>query len=55
MESAILRGMGDIRPAKVAVDASPEGGSNDHAEIVRRLEDLGYTVRSDLNMVYARL
>jgi FkbM family methyltransferase len=54
MESQILSGMADSRPAKVAVDASPEGGSDDRAAITRRLRSLGYTVRMDLNMIYGR-
>jgi FkbM family methyltransferase len=55
MEIAILEGMKDVRPAKIAVDASPEGGSDDRQEIRALLEQRGYTVREDLKMVYARL
>ena len=55
MESAILAGMEEFRPAKVVVDASPEGGSDDRAAIARRLKSLGYAIRTDLNMIYGRL
>lgn len=55
LESKILQGLDTTRPAKVAVDASPEGGSDDRARITRRLKSLGYAVRSDLNMIYGRL
>jgi FkbM family methyltransferase len=55
MESSILQGMKEIRPAKVAVDGSPEGGSDDRARIEGQLESLGYEVRTDQNMIYARL
>jgi hypothetical protein len=55
MESAILAGMKEIRPAKVAVDAGPEGGSDDRAAIASRLKSFGYTIRTDLNMIYGRL
>jgi FkbM family methyltransferase len=54
MEDKILSGMAEFRPAKVAVDASPEGGSDNRATIARRLRYLGYTVRTDLNMIYGR-
>ncbi len=55
MESKILAGMEEFRPAKVAVDASPEGGSDNRAAIAKRLRSLDYTVRTDLNMIYGRL
>lgn len=54
MESAILTGMQKIRPLKIAVDGSPEGGSDERVAIVNRLQELGYLVRIDRNMVYAQ-
>lgn len=55
MEQQILVGMSQRRPAKLAVDGSPEGGSDDRDAIVRHLQSLGYNVRTDINMIYARL
>ncbi len=55
MESSILAGMEEVRPAKVVIDASPEGGSDDRDAIAKRLKALGYTIRTDLNMIYSRL
>jgi FkbM family methyltransferase len=54
-ELAILRGMGDIRPDKIAIDGSPEGGC-DHRSLLRStLAEFGYEVRADRNMIYGRL
>jgi FkbM family methyltransferase len=55
LEAQILDGMSSMRPAKIAVDASPEGGSDDRREIYSRLRGLGYEVRVDMNMIYGKL
>jgi hypothetical protein len=52
MEGEILEGMKTLRPRKIAVDASPEGGRHNRAIIVNRLRALHYEVRVDMNMVY---
>lgn len=55
LEAQILDGMSSVRPAKIAVDASPEGGSDDRRAICSRLRRLGYEVRTDMNMIYGKL
>lgn len=55
MELQVLQGLGETRPAKVAVDGSREGGSNDRRLIDAYLRKRGYTVRRDINMIYGRL
>ncbi|MBO0885548.1 MAG: FkbM family methyltransferase [Mycobacterium sp.] len=54
-ELAILRGMGDVRPVKIAIDGSPEGGSDDRPRLCSTLAEFGYDVRTDRNMFYGRL
>jgi FkbM family methyltransferase len=55
LETQVLEGMQHTRPAKVVVDASPEGGSDDRDRILDQLRALGYETRLDLNMIYGRL
>jgi hypothetical protein len=54
LEEEIIAGMEHLRPRKIAVDASPEGGADAREAIVARLQVLGYVVSSDSNMVYGR-
>lgn len=55
VEPEILDGLGECRPAKIAVDASPErDGEAAVAACVNRLSALGYEVRLDNQIVFGR-
>ena len=55
-ELDILKGIGDLKIKKISVDASDEGGIlNNCQRINKKLENLGYFVTREVNMLYAEL
>lgn len=55
-EPEVLAGFGDIYPRKIAIDCSPERGEISPAVACQALlEERGYEVRQDENILFARL
>lgn len=53
-EPEVVAGFGNNRPEKISIDAGPEReGKPTDAEVVNRLEDMGYETRSVDGMVFA--
>jgi FkbM family methyltransferase len=55
VELEVLQGLGDVRPAKVAVDVSPErDGTSPAEQITALLAGWGYDTRQRANVLFAR-
>ena len=53
-EVEVIRGLGDLRPPKIAIDVSAErGGESPQAEIVSLLQPLGYQFVRKRNVLFA--
>ena len=56
MELEVFDGLGGLRPAKFAIDVSPEREGESPAEAFRdRFECLGYEVQQRAHVMFARL
>lgn len=55
LELPILRSLGSARISKIAIDASPENGTDDKQSLRVLLQSLGYVVHQDANMIYGRM
>lgn len=55
VEIEVFDGLGALRPAKIAIDVSPERNGESPAEILQqKLESIGYEHQRRLNMLFAR-
>lgn len=56
VEVEVVHGIGELRPAKIAVDVSPErDNESPHDEIAAYLEERGYETQRRFNVLFARL
>jgi hypothetical protein len=56
VELEVFEGLGDMRPARLAIDVSPErDGQSPAGEFRTLLEPLGYEVRQRGQVMFARL
>lgn len=56
VEIEVFKGLGSLRPKKIAIDVSPERNGESPAEEFKKIfSDLGYEVRQRMNVLFARL
>jgi len=56
VEVEVLAGQGELRPSKIAIDASPERNAmSPNDEMTATLEGMGYTCQRRRYMLFARL